>query len=208
MKSNHRSVIIAIVQKYIVNSIEEKIRTRTDYRQRYIYYIATSIAPTTIYDRVTYTYISRRNRNLNEGRNAVESGRLTILDPLDEKKGDRVPEKQEEPRGPYAFRTICRVFTDRANPVADVTREERKRAVADTISETKGGHHQVYIYVHPTPSLPFPPEIIKSWHISSSRENALCRRVSSTEIPAERLLYEPGTESNVLESPDGPDSKG
>lgn len=66
----------------------------------------------------------------------------------------------------------------------------------------------IYICVHPTPSLPFPPEIIKSWHISSSRENALCRRVSSTEIPAERLLYEPGTESNVLESPDGPDSKG
>lgn len=50
-----------------------------------------------------------------------------------------------------------------ANPVADVTREERKRA-ADTISETKGGHHQVFTPFFPV--LCLCAEIIKSWHIS------------------------------------------
>lgn len=87
-------------------------------------------------------------------------------------------------------------------------RRERGPSPIRSAKQRAATTRYIYICVHPTPSLPFPPEIIKSWHISSSRENALCRRVSSTEIPAERLLYEPGTESNVLESPDGPDSKG
>ena len=111
-----------------------------------------------------------------------------------------------------------------ANPVADVTRQERKRAT-DTINETKGRpppgmHPPLFLssLFHPARMLSLSlslslslfcltAEIIKSWHTYRGYVKTHCADVSFPRKFQPSVIMN-GYGSNVLESSDGPDSKG
>lgn len=102
----------------------------------------------------------------------------------------------------FFFRTICRIFTGMgANPVTDVTKGEKEGRRYDL--RNKGHHHRQVRAL----CVPPPLSIIKSWHISSHVKTH-CADVSLPRKFQPERYYERGTVSNVLESPDGADSKG